>query len=275
MAIKRAVEEQQTIAHPLDTGLCGIYGQHWGGPEGDAFGRAARRFEELGVGALLINCIPPDHVEGMVSYLRDFTDLPLGVYPNLGYYTDHGWRFEPGVGGDEYAAMALRWRDEGAQIIGGCCGTSPAHIAAARTRLEGTMVGRARPEPHTSTSALWAPAPPWADEQGRSVYPLVLPELTFDPDVFVPTLGSMLVWKHLFATGAGEGKRCLDVGCGSGLLAVQLALNGAEQVHGIDITAVQSRTRFLQKRSNGVADRVTGAEVDLTVEPERRYALSS
>ena len=32
-------------------GLCGVYGQHWGGPEGDAFGRAVRRFEELGVGA--------------------------------------------------------------------------------------------------------------------------------------------------------------------------------------------------------------------------------
>ncbi|MGH3033132.1 MAG: homocysteine S-methyltransferase family protein, partial [Gaiellaceae bacterium] len=35
-------------------GVCGVYGQHWGGPEGDLFGRAARRFEELGVQALLI-----------------------------------------------------------------------------------------------------------------------------------------------------------------------------------------------------------------------------
>ena len=66
-------------------GVCGVYGEHWGGPEGDAFGRAARRFEEMGVGALLVNCIPPDHVAGMISWLRDFTDLPLGVYPNLGY----------------------------------------------------------------------------------------------------------------------------------------------------------------------------------------------
>src|ERR1700722_15247384 len=33
-------------------GVCGVYGEHWGGPEGDAFGRAARRFEEMGVGAL-------------------------------------------------------------------------------------------------------------------------------------------------------------------------------------------------------------------------------
>ena len=71
-------------------GLCGVYGQHWGGPEGDAFGRAARRFEDMGLAALLVNCIPPDHVAGIVGYLRDFTDLPLGAYPNLGYYTNAG-----------------------------------------------------------------------------------------------------------------------------------------------------------------------------------------
>ena len=90
----------------------------------------------MGIDALMINCIPPDHVDGMMSYLRDFTDLPLGVYPNLGYYTDEGWRFEPGVGSAEYAAMALRWRAEGAQIIGGCCGVGPDHVAAAREQLE-------------------------------------------------------------------------------------------------------------------------------------------
>jgi S-methylmethionine-dependent homocysteine/selenocysteine methylase len=79
-------------------GVCGVYGQHWGGPEGDLFGRAARRFEELGVGALLINCLPPDHVEGMLPWLRDFTDLPLGAYPNLGYFSDWGWRFDERTG---------------------------------------------------------------------------------------------------------------------------------------------------------------------------------
>ena len=52
-------------------GVCGVFGQHWGPPEGDAFGRAARRFEELGVAALAINCLPVDHVPGMLSWLRD------------------------------------------------------------------------------------------------------------------------------------------------------------------------------------------------------------
>ena len=36
-------------------GVCGVYGQHWGGREGDGFGGAARRFEDMGVSALLVN----------------------------------------------------------------------------------------------------------------------------------------------------------------------------------------------------------------------------
>src|SRR3954449_2998098 len=173
-------------------GVCGVYGEHWGGPEGDEVGRAARRFEQMGVGALLVNCIPPDHVAGMVSYLRDFSDLPLGVYPNLGYFTDTGWRFDPGVGGDEYADMALAWREEGAQIVGGCCGTRPDHIAAARERLAGTRPGHRRrgglddPDAGGNGVAAVGPPAPWADGRDRRLFPLPFPDLAVDPGVQPP-----------------------------------------------------------------------------------------
>jgi homocysteine S-methyltransferase len=264
-------------------GLCGVFGQHWGGPEGDLFGRAARRFEEMGIGALLINCIPPDHVPGMLPWLRDFTDLPLGVYPNLGYYTESGWSFDQRVGGSEYAELAAAWREEGAQIVGGCCGVRPHHLAAARAKLAGTSPGRRRVgsfEPYRRETGLSlaeperVPLEPWADERGRLLYPLPVPELVLEPGVFQPTHGSFLLWKHLFTSGAGRDENCLDVGCGTGLLSVQLALNGARHVHAIDIERQAVANTLSNAFRNDVSDRVTGEQVDLYPwVPDERYDL--
>ena len=252
-------------------GLCGVYGQHWGGPEGDAFGRAARRLEQLGIDALLVNCIPPDHVEGMVSFLRDFVDLPLGVYPNLGYHTERGWRFDEGVDGAEYAGLAARWREEGAQIVGGCCGVRPEHVAAARERLEGTRPGHRRPAPPDAAAPEVAP---WTDARDRTLYPLPLPEIVVETGVIAPGPPSLMAWRHLFAEGIGAGRRCLDAGCGSGLLAVQLARNGAAHVHAIDIDQRAVTCTLANAFRNDVSDRLTAATVDLYPwVPDERYEV--
>src|SRR4051795_4516554 len=268
-------------------GVCGVFGQHWGGPEGDEFGRAARRLDEAGVQALLINCLPPDHVPGMLPWLRDFTDLPLGVYPNLGYYTADGWSFDRTVDAAAYADMAAEWRAEGAQIVGGCCGTRPAHIAAARERVRDQPAGRRAAQhpapPPPEPAAGGGPAPdvaaaiaptPWLDDAGRRLFPLDIPEIVCEPGVFVPTQGSYLVWKYLFQQRIGEGLRCLDIGCGTGLLAIQLARNGAEHVHAIDIDRRAVANTLSNAFRNGVADRMTGETVDLYPwVPKDRYDL--
>ncbi len=255
-------------------GVCGVYGQHWGPPEGDLFGRAARRFEEMGVGALLVNCQPITHVPGMLPWLRDFTDLPLGVYPNLGRLSGSLWRFDERTGPREYADLAREWREEGAQLVGGCCGTTPEHIRAAAEAVAGMPRGRRRPSTRVPGEA--AAVEPnirrWLDGEGRNLFPLPFPSLACDEGVFVPTQGSFLLWKHLFGLGLGRGLRCLDVGCGSGILAVQLALNGAEHVHAIDIDGRAVANTLANAYRNGVADRMTGAEVDLYEwEPVERY----
>jgi len=265
-------------------GVCGVFGQHWGGPEGDEFGRAVRRLEEIGVRALLINCLPPDHVPGMLPWLRDFTDLPLGVYPNLGYYTADGWSFDKSVGGEEYAALAVGWREDGAQLIGGCCGVRPEHLAAAGARVRDLPRGQGGPGSASAgrfapagsdPGPLAEPAPaPWLDERGHRLFPLEIPEIVVDPGVFTPTQGSFLVWKYLFQHGIGAGQRCLDIGCGSGLLAIQLARNGAEHVHAIDIDRDAVANTLSNAFRNDVAERVTGEAVDLFPwVPKERYDL--
>ena len=257
-------------------GVCGVFGQHWGPPEGDLFGRAARRFEEMGVAALLLNCLPVDHVPGMISWLRDFTELPLGAYPNLGHLSGSRWRFDDGVDPAAYTELALRWREEGAQIIGGCCGVTPEHIAAVVGAVRGTKPGNKRPVLPESLAddAVAAPAERWLDERERTLFPLPFPDLVVEEGVFVPTAGSYLVWKTLFSSEAGKEKVCLDVGCGSGILTVQLALNGAARVHAIDVDRNAVANTLSNAFRNGVADRVTGDTVDLYHwDPAERFEL--
>jgi SAM-dependent methyltransferase len=231
----------------------------------------------MGVGALLINCLPVDHVPGMISWLRDFTELPLGVYANLGHLTGSLWRFDEQIGPAEYAELALAWREEGAQIIGGCCGTTPGHIAAVVEAVAGVKPGRKRPSLADrildgEEIAVEPAAEPLADAAGRPLFPLPFPELVIEQGVFVPTQGSYLCWKHLFGSGVGQGADCLDVGCGSGILTIQLALNGARSVHAIDIDRNAVANTLANAFRNGVADRVTGEEVDLYQwEPARRF----
>jgi release factor glutamine methyltransferase len=119
-----------------------------------------------------------------------------------------------------------------------------------------------------------AAAPPrrTGPTRGRHVFPLDFPELAVDPGVFAPTQGSFLIWKHLHRERIGAGRRCLDVGCGSGLLSVQLARNGAEHVHAIDIDAPAVANTLTNAFRNGVADRVSAAAADLLPwVPAERY----
>lgn len=268
-------------------GVCGIYGQLWGGPEGDYFGRVAQQLEQIGAGAILINCLPMERVSGTLPWLRDFTRLPLGVYPNVGRHVEHKWMFDDNFTPDDFAEMALCWRSEGAQIIGGCCGVGPEDIQVAAHRLLNIPVGHlkyAEKENNDelagsimdhSNEALGLPSVhSWNDSQGRNLYPLPTPEIAVDPGVFVPTQGSYLIWKHLFNSGAGAGQHCLDVGCGAGILSIQLALNGAKEVTAIDIQKEAVANTLTNAFRNDVADRVKGKVVDLyAFSPEEKYDL--
>ncbi|HQV69636.1 MAG TPA: homocysteine S-methyltransferase family protein [Thermoflexales bacterium] len=83
--------------------------------------------------AILVNCIPVAQIAGALRVLRRAAPaaLPIGAYGNVGHVDDvTGWTLTHAVTPSAYAQAAQEWRKIGATIIGGCCGTTPAHIEA-------------------------------------------------------------------------------------------------------------------------------------------------
>ena len=112
---------------------------------GEALSAAVAAVAPFGPDALLVNCIPAPLVADALRELASHSPLPVGAYGNLGPPVASGrWELEDEVTPDRYAALARDWVALGARIVGGCCGTTPAHIAA---------LGDLRPtEPRTNLS---------------------------------------------------------------------------------------------------------------------------
>lgn len=112
-----------------------------------------RRMTESGiVDAVGFNCVSaPGAMRTLVQQLGS-TALPLSVMPNAGYpvVTRTQVKYQ---GKPEYFAKELaRIAAEGVRLLGGCCGTTPAHIAALRAALDSLpAVKKAAPAVQVST----------------------------------------------------------------------------------------------------------------------------
>ncbi len=73
---------------------------------------------------------PCDIIGDAIAILRDAFDGPLVAYPDSGTFKMPKWQFEQVVPPDEFLEFATDWVEGGVQVLGGCCGLSPAHIAA-------------------------------------------------------------------------------------------------------------------------------------------------
>lgn len=105
---------------------------------GEPVADAARAVEAGGAEAVLVNCTQLATTEECLRRLADVCRGPIGAYPNVEHRPpDPGDGPPPAaVGPEEFADTLGRWHDElGAALLGGCCGTGPAHIAALRDRL--------------------------------------------------------------------------------------------------------------------------------------------
>ena len=96
-----------------------------------------QELEQAGACAVGFNCVAADGMTpGLVSRLKRYVKGPLVCKPNAGNPTI-GMDNIPvyPMGPEEFANIVADCKQMGAKILGGCCGTTPAHIAAARDKL--------------------------------------------------------------------------------------------------------------------------------------------
>ena len=111
-------------------------------PDGSLFsgrevGPVLRELEESGAAAVGFNCVAADMMTPfLISKLRRYVRGPLVCKPNAGV---------PIIGADgipvypqtpdEFAAIVKQCHENGATILGGCCGTAPEFIAAVKNHI--------------------------------------------------------------------------------------------------------------------------------------------
>ena len=104
---------------------------------GDSAEACARQLADAGADVVGVNCgeLDPSQSAVVVSYLKDATSLPILAEPNAGKPQLVGEQTIFDMEPDPFARGVAACREAGATLIGGCCGTTPAHIRAVAEML--------------------------------------------------------------------------------------------------------------------------------------------
>ena len=109
---------------------------------GDGPAKVARGLVEAGADVIGVNCSGgPSQLLRILKQMRGA--VPNGkfwVKPNAGWPEQVGGRIMYPADAEYFGDYALSFREAGANIVGGCCGTTPQHIAAMKKALESARV---------------------------------------------------------------------------------------------------------------------------------------
>ena len=134
MAVKQLEQEtQRDIPLMISLTLTDLSGRNLSGHTVEAFWYAVRHANPVTIG---LNCsFGAEQLRPHVQLLSGIADTLLMAYPNAGLPNDLGEYDELP---ETTAALVKQWADAGkANILGGCCGSTPAHIAEIAKAVDG------------------------------------------------------------------------------------------------------------------------------------------
>lgn len=121
---------------------------------GDTPEQIARELDGLGVDAVGLNCsVGPAIILEAIGQMSRATDLPISAVPNAGLPKEVQGRKMYLADPEYMASYARKLVQAGTRIVGGCCGTTPAHIREMANQLRAVdrrtavVVAERRPEP--------------------------------------------------------------------------------------------------------------------------------
>ena len=128
---------------------------------GSEIGAALTALEPLGISLIGLNCATgPGEMSEHLRYLAAHSRIPLSCMPNAGLpmLTADGasYPLTPGQLADAHEMFTTEF---GLALVGGCCGTTPEHLAAVVERVRGRQVTERRPRPEAGVASLYQHVP--------------------------------------------------------------------------------------------------------------------
>ena len=128
---------------------------------GTEIGAALAAIEPLGPDVIGLNCATgPQEMDESLRYLARHTRIPISVIPNAGLPELRDGEMYYDLTPEQLADHHARFiTDYGVRVVGGCCGTTEAHIAALADRCAGLTPATVRPEPEPGAASLYSFTP--------------------------------------------------------------------------------------------------------------------
>lgn len=150
--IRAAIRAARSTGLPVGASMAFLEGGRSGdGTTVDAYCSA---MEEAGPDIIGANCgAGPLELLKVVARLASLTLKPIAAYANSGFPEYRDGRYIYRATPEYFATMAGEMAEAGANLIGGCCGTTPEHIGAISRVLTGLRPARRAKAPSTGAVA--------------------------------------------------------------------------------------------------------------------------